>query len=47
MSHAAALVSALEREEGCQRITLEKDFGETRVAEAAELETPSWQWPAR
>jgi predicted ATPase len=47
VSHAAALVGALEREQGCQRITLEKDFGETRVAEASELETPSWQWPAR
>src|SRR5262249_13780078 len=47
VSHAAGLVGALEQERGCHRITLEKDFGETRVAEAAELERPSWQWPAR
>jgi len=47
VSHAAGLVGALEKEQGCQRLTLEKDFGETRIAEAAELGMPSWQWPAR
>ena len=47
VSHAARLIAALEEQPGCNRVMLEKDFGETRVAEAAGLDSPAWHWPAR
>ncbi|SEO33405.1 Predicted ATPase [Methylobacterium sp. ap11] len=43
VSHAAALVAALERE-GAARITLEKRLGETL---APDHDPPSWTWPKR
>ncbi len=43
VSHAAALVTALERE-GAARITLEKRLGETL---APDHDPPSWTWPKR
>ena len=47
VSHARALVAALEGTDGCRTITLEKQLGETRVADADRLSTPSWTWPTR
>ena len=44
VSHAAALVAALEKATGVRRIVLEKQLGETIVADD---ERPSWTWPAR
>jgi predicted ATPase len=46
VSHASRLIAALE-EEGCQSITLEKEMGESTVAERGALDRPSWQWVAR
>src|SRR6185503_13781026 len=46
VSHAPALVDALQQSADCQSITLEKQFGETRVA-GDDQERPLWQWPAR
>lgn len=43
VSHAAALVAALERE-GAARITLDKRLGETL---APDHDPPSWIWPKR
>lgn len=43
VSHAAALVAALERE-GAARITLDKRLGETL---APDHDPPSWVWPKR
>ncbi|MFH6786411.1 AAA family ATPase [Methylobacterium sp. MA0201] len=43
VSHAAALVAALERE-GAARITLDKRLGETL---APDHDPPSWTWPKR
>ena len=47
VSHARALVTALEAAETCRTITLEKELGETRVADADRLSMPSWTWPTR
>jgi predicted ATPase len=44
VSHAAALVSALEKAPDVRRIVLEKQLGETIVADD---EKPSWTWPSR
>jgi predicted ATPase len=46
VSHAPSLVDALQQLPECQSITLEKHFGETRVA-GGDAEPPPWQWPAR
>ncbi len=45
VSHAPALVSALEQEPGCTRIVLHKLIGETHLDEEADV--PSWAWPTR
>src|SRR5438876_6102725 len=43
VTHAAQLIAAL-REYPCNSITLEKSFGETKIAESAELNLPaSWK----
>ena len=47
VSHARALVAALERDEACRTITLEKALGETRVMDADAFSSPSWTWPTR
>jgi predicted ATPase len=47
VSHATRLIAALAEQPGCNRVMLEKDFGETRIAEAAGLDSPAWHWPAR
>ena len=47
VSHARALVTALEADEACRTITLEKQLGETRVADADQFSSPSWTWPTR
>ena len=45
VSHASRLVAALEREEGCGRIELEKEHGETRLVGQGPLDAPPWSWP--
>ena len=45
VSHASRLIAALEQERDCHSIVLEKQFGETRVANSDYA--PRWQWPAR
>jgi predicted ATPase len=47
VSHSSRLAAALAEAESCQRIVLEKDLGETRIAGLQLLEEPVWQWPAR
>ncbi|RKE35933.1 putative ATPase [Paraburkholderia sp. BL23I1N1] len=47
VSHAARLITALEREDGSQSIVLEKHFGATRIANADDRDLPAWKWPAR
>ena len=44
VSHAAALVSALDADADCRQIVLEKQLGETVVTEGT---PPDWTWPSR
>jgi predicted ATPase len=47
VSHASRLIAALEQERDCHSIVLEKNFGETRLANADDADAPRWQWPSR
>lgn len=40
-------IAALEEQRGCQSLTLEKGFGETKIADVDRFDRPRWQWPAR
>jgi predicted ATPase len=44
VSHAPALVAALEEDADVKRVTLEKSFGETQTAEENDAR---WSWPSR
>lgn len=44
VSHAAALVSALDADASCRQIVLEKQLGETVVKDSM---PPDWTWPTR
>jgi predicted ATPase len=44
VSHASALVSALDADADCRQIVLEKELGETVVRDGAR---PDWTWPSR
>ena len=47
VSHAPRLISALSDVQGCNKIVLDKPFGETEVIEHRMDEGPSWKWPER
>jgi len=47
VSHAEALIRALEENRECRRLHLEKSFGETVLAGATLFNRPKWEWPAR
>jgi predicted ATPase len=47
VSHAPALIRALEQNGNCKRHQLEKSFGETTLAGATRFNTPKWEWPSR
>ncbi|BCT91405.1 hypothetical protein LYSHEL_04290 [Lysobacter helvus] len=47
VSHASRLIAALEEDEGCNSVHLEKRDSETRVAGQGLLDTPAWHWPER
>jgi predicted ATPase len=47
VSHARRLVSALEEDEACRSIELDKSLGQTEVAGRDPLDEPAWKWPAR
>jgi predicted ATPase len=44
VSHAAALVSAVDADANCRQIVLEKHLGETAVRDGM---SPDWTWPSR
>ena len=46
VSHAPALIDALQQLPECHSITLEKKFGETVIV-GQQQPAVSWQWPAR
>ena len=47
VSHSARLISALEQTENCASIVLQKELGETQIAEQGVLDRPAWKWPSR
>jgi len=47
VTHAAKLIEALEEQEDCNSVRLEKEFGETKIAGAGALDVPAWRWASR
>ena len=47
MTCPARLISALEQTENCASIVLQKELGETQIAEQGVLDRPAWKWPSR
>src|SRR5262249_34059099 len=47
VTHAAGLIRTLEKQRGCNSVTLEKEFGETKIKGEDPLDMPVWKWPAR
>jgi predicted ATPase len=47
VSHASRLIAALQENEECRSIALEKELGETVVLGQGALDGPAWKWPAR
>jgi predicted ATPase len=47
VSHAKALIEALQQDLECHSIMLDKRFGETHVQTLQDEDRPRWQWPAR
>ena len=45
VSHATRLIAALEQDENCNSIALEKNFGQTQIVGQGMLDEPSWHWP--
>ncbi|HEY6120199.1 MAG TPA: AAA family ATPase [Pyrinomonadaceae bacterium] len=47
VTHAAGLIRTLEKQPDCNSVTLEKEFGETKIVGEDELRISAWNWPAR
>jgi predicted ATPase len=47
VSHASRLISALEAEDDCNSLHLEKQFSQTGIAGQGMLDAPAWYWPER
>jgi predicted ATPase len=47
VTHAPKLIASLEEKKDCNSITLEKEFGETKIAGADRLDIPAWRWASR
>lgn len=47
VTHAAKLITALTKQPDCNAVTLEKDFGETKIVGADQLDLPTWRWAPR
>lgn len=47
VTHASRLVAALEAQQGCNSIVLDKEYGQTCILGADRGEAPSWHWPPR
>jgi len=47
VSHAPALIDALQQQPACHSIMLDKRFGETTIAGSSETASVRWEWPAR
>jgi predicted ATPase len=47
VTHAPQLIAALQEQRECNSVMLEKEFGETRIVGANELDMPPWRWAQR
>jgi predicted ATPase len=47
VTHAPKLIEALEEQDDCNSVRLEKEFGETKIVGASALDLPVWRWPSR
>ena len=47
VTHAAKLIEALEEQDDCNSVRLEKEFGETKIVGAGALDVPAWRWASR
>jgi predicted ATPase len=47
VTHSPGLAASLEQQRDCNSITLEKDFGETKIVGADQLDIPVWRWASR
>jgi predicted ATPase len=47
VSHSQPLIRALEQNDKCRRLHLEKSFGETVLAGATKFNKAKWEWPKR
>lgn len=45
VSHASRLIAALQQDEGCNSIVLEKVMGQTQIVGQRVLDEPAWHWP--
>ncbi|MFC6301007.1 AAA family ATPase [Pseudomonas sp. CCM 7893] len=46
VSHASRLIAALQQDEGCNSIVLEKVMGQTQIVGQKVLDEPAWHWPS-
>jgi len=47
VTHAPKLIQALEEQDDCNSVRLEKEFGETKIVGADALDIPVWRWAQR
>jgi len=47
VTHAARLIAELENQPECNCVSLEKEFGETKVVGVGEFDAPPWRWASR
>lgn len=47
VTHAPKLIEALEEQDDCNSVRLEKEFGETKIVGADALDLPVWRWAQR
>lgn len=45
VSHASRLIAALESDENCTSLRLEKELGQTSIVDQGLLDEPAWVWP--
>jgi len=45
VSHASRLISAMESDENCTSLRLEKELGQSSIVDQGLLDEPAWVWP--
>jgi predicted ATPase len=47
VTHAPKLIAVLKKQSDCNCVTLEKQFGETKIVGVGEFDAPPWRWASR